>query len=151
MEQDGYLQIFSLPLNQTHPIQLTYNLLKHHDPLWSPDGEYIAFIGSGPEIPYQLYLLTVNTSEQVSVAPDLVDIMYPAWSSKGNYLSFSGRDERGNRNIYALSLQDGSRMQISFPSQEVEGMHSPEVAGFESSWSADSSYLAIVVSPDQVR
>ena len=57
-------------------------------PRWSPDGEHIVFVGSGPGKPLKLYLTPVNGGDPELLLPGAGSQMDPNWSPDGKTILF---------------------------------------------------------------
>jgi len=83
-------------------------------PLFSPDGRRLAFIstrtGNG-----DIYVLTLDTGELKRVTFDDSNDQLDAWSSDNKWLYFSSssRDIAGMNDIFRVSVEGGTPMQVS--------------------------------------
>ena len=82
---------------------------KNYEPVWSPDGERIAFVSSRDDN-FEIYVMNADGSEPANLTNNSADDYSPAWSPDGKYIAFvSKRDGNrdGNREIYVMKA-DGS-------------------------------------------
>jgi tricorn protease len=83
-------------------------------PLYSPDGKKLAFVstrtGNG-----DIYVLALDTGELRRLTFDEALDQLDAWSRDGRWLYFSstGRDIAGMNDIYRVSVEGGTPMQVS--------------------------------------
>jgi Tol biopolymer transport system component len=103
-------------------VALTEGDRSYRDPVWSPQGDEVAFVrrqqgGLPPEIVRvpmtggpETRVATLSFGESSFITPGL------DWSGDGQYLAFSDRDaEDDPQSIFVLSLKTGVRRQVSFP------------------------------------
>jgi Tol biopolymer transport system component len=73
---------------------------------WSPDGNFIAFVGKKDTFD-QIYILNIFNREIVRrYNPEFEDILAPAYSPDGTKIAFAGV-EREKRDIYVLDVATG--------------------------------------------
>ena len=97
---------------------------------WSPDGDFIAFVGKKDTYD-QIFILNVFNRKIVRrYNPKFEDIMSPAYSPDGTKIAFSGVDSE-KRDIFVMDVSSGdiSRVTDDFYSD-----------GYPS-WSPDGSYI----------
>ena len=87
---DGHLYLTDP--NGTMQIPLITNLDNLKDPAWSPDEEYLAFVGDG-ENTRCLYKLEISNSDWTELSCGFNTIWVPRWSPDGEYLAFFGKKE----------------------------------------------------------
>ena len=58
--------------------RLTNNTSNDYEPVWSPDGKYIAFV-SDRDGNDEIYLMKADGSEQTRLTNNSVDDWYPVW------------------------------------------------------------------------
>jgi tricorn protease len=83
-------------------------------PLYSPDGRKLAFI-SGRTGNGDIYVLTFETGELRRLTFDDGNEQLDAWSRDGKWLYFSStsRDISGMNDVYRVSVEGGTPMQVS--------------------------------------
>jgi Tol biopolymer transport system component len=95
------------------------------DPVWSPDGETIAFGGTPaapPRIPIRILDLKTH---QVSTLPDSDDLFSPRWSPDGRYMAAMPYDSLGLK-LYDFKTQKWSLLTSApggFPSWSHNGQY----------------------------
>jgi TolB protein len=97
--------IFALSAGQSSPTRLTDSPEDDREPVWSPDGQRIAF-ASRRDGNWELYTLTLATGEVKRLTYDLVFEGGPSWSPDSLWLAYEGYHE-GNLDIYIIK-SDGS-------------------------------------------
>jgi tricorn protease len=65
------------------------------DPVWSPDGDWIAYVTRQENHHHAVMLYSMATGETTPVATRLVETRHPAWSADGDYLYFLGSTNFG--------------------------------------------------------
>lgn len=88
-ETDDYVSnLFYMHLDEKKPIQWTFGQGKTSSPVWSPDGNQLAFVSSRDGKP-QIYILSKNGGEARQVTFSKNGATNPVWSPCGNKLAFS--------------------------------------------------------------
>jgi len=97
---------------------------------WSPDGNYIAFVGKKDTFD-QIYLLNIFNRKIVRrYNPRFEDILAPAYSPDGKKIAFAGV-EHDRRDLYVLDVASGDVRRVT------DDFYSD---GYPS-WSPDSEYI----------
>jgi len=65
------------------------------DPVWSPDGEWIAYTVRQDNLHYAVMLYSMETGDTTPVATRLVETRHPTWGAEGDYLYFLGSTNVG--------------------------------------------------------
>lgn len=113
--------------------QLTGPSLRASLPHWSPDGRQIAFSGSRPGRPWNIFLISAfgGPAEQVTSGP--VSDLDPTWSPDGSTIAFG------------QTRFDGSKQNVSIQMLNLATRHSTLLAGSEGiccpRWSPDGRFL----------
>jgi len=102
--------------------------------VWSPDGNYLAFIneqlGIGGSGFYHrpLHILHLKTGEERELAADF-EVRFPSWSPDGSSVLITGYDNRKsgqkdyNGGVYKIDVQDGHVSElVLFPSDQISYM-----------------------------
>ncbi|HVG18926.1 MAG TPA: peptidase S41, partial [Blastocatellia bacterium] len=106
--------IWTVPATGGEGRLLVSNPANESRPLYSPDGGRLAFIstrtGNG-----DIYVLTFNTGELKRLTFDDGADQLDAWSRDGRWIYFSstGRDIAGMNDIFRVSAEGGTPMQVS--------------------------------------
>lgn len=116
-----YPTLVAVALSETNG----YDVGAQADPVWSPDGQSIAFGGQGGGAPTTTRILRMNT-HQIEPVPGSDGLFSPRWSPNGRYLVGMRGDSTG------LSLFD-------FKTQKWT-MLVPGIVGYPC-WSHDGRYL----------
>src|SRR5437762_6689363 len=99
-------------------------------PLYSPDGRRLAFIstrtGNG-----DIYLLTIDSGDLKRLTFDDSNDQLDAWSADGKwiYFSSSSRDISGMNDIFRVSVDGGTPMQVSADRYTTESFSAPSPDG----------------------
>jgi tricorn protease len=106
--------IWTAPINGGEARLLVSHAAMESRPLYSPDGKKLAFVstrtGNG-----DIYVLALDTGELRRLTFDEVLDQLDAWSRDGRWLYFSstGHDIAGMNDIYRVSVEGGTPMQVS--------------------------------------
>jgi Tol biopolymer transport system component/C-terminal processing protease CtpA/Prc len=109
---------------------LVSNPANESRPLYSPDGRRLAFIsartGGG-----DIYLLTFDTGDLKRLTFDDSNDQLDAWSADGRWIYFtsSSRDISGMTDIFRVSVDGGSPMQVTADSYTNEYFSAPSPDG----------------------
>ncbi len=115
------------------PVDLTNNPAEDPDPVWSPDGEWLAFLSNRPETPgekgkFELYVTNVLGTRLVQLTrePGITWQGPPSWSEDGKWIALTGiREQQGGESWVYLVPLDGSAPR---PLAGTRGGFSPEFA-----------------------
>jgi Tol biopolymer transport system component len=108
-DDNDLFQIFVMNPDGSDVIQLT-TLGENLDPIWSPDGNHIAFFSrSSQNAGWDMYVMNSDGTNQVRLTNSIENGFGPAWSPDGRKIAFiSNRDDsEGNYDIYIMNL-DGT-------------------------------------------
>ena len=100
-------------------------------PVWSPDGQQIAFSRDNGFIP-NLYVMNVDGSGQRRVTQDPIHVWGASWSPDGQRLTFSSgvQGNPGRWNIYVVNVDGSGQQQLT------------RDAGQDPAWSPDGQRIA---------
>jgi Tol biopolymer transport system component len=130
-EQDGTL--WRERTDGTQAVQLTFPPLDTFHPTWSPDGQTIAFEGSG-----RLYTVPRDGGQPVPLLPEGTHDLQPNWSPDGRFIAFTLINPTVSQFIALLDLNTHQFKVV--PNSDV----------FEDAqWSPDGKYLAAGSRNDQ--
>lgn len=134
---DGYdgAQLYILDLDSAELKQLTDAGYSDRSPVWSPDGERVAFISDrgGND---DLYMINVDNGEltRLTDTVELEDI--PTWSPDGTQIAFQRAKEieygLKEVHLFVLTVSDGSVEQLT---NQLNNDYAPD-------WSPDGQYIA---------
>ena len=117
----------------TQPVQLTFPPLDTYHPTWSPDGQTIAFEGSG-----RLYTVPRDGGKAETLLPEGTRELQPNWSPDGRLIAFLLMNPAVSQVIALLDLNTHQFKTI--PNSEL--FEDPQ-------WSPDGKYLAAGSRNDQ--
>lgn len=127
--------IYNLSLDTGHSAQLTTGNDRNLQPVWSPDGDRVAFI-SDRDGNLELYLMNANGSELTRLTDSAGNEGHPTWSPDGTVIVFERTQEAPatgkTSHLFAVSLENGSVRQLT---------NSPD-NDYHPSWSPDGRYIA---------
>ena len=119
--------------NGSEATQLTGPSLRAYLPHWSPDGKFIAFSGSRPGRPWNLFLISSagGPAEQITSGP--ISELDATWSPDGSRLAFGQMRAAGNNPVPSIQLMNVATKQVT-PLEGADGICCPR-------WSPDGRYL----------
>ena len=92
--------LFALSGGQFAPVRLTDHPADDRDPVWSPDGQNIAF-ASNRDGNWDLYLLNIPTGDVSRLTNDPAFEAGPTWSPDGQWIAYEGYYD-GNLDIFLV-------------------------------------------------
>jgi Tol biopolymer transport system component len=120
-------QIYVIDVAGTNAILLTKDAGQYYSPMWSPNGEYIAFISDAndPSINRHLYIVDSQGNDLIDLTENLpqnerLSFADYYWSPDGNFITFSTDSQSGTykSTVYKASL-DGTRVQVTRTNQQI--------------------------------
>lgn len=102
-ERSGGLQIYVQDVASGSANRVTFQGANNSDPVFSPDGSRIAFVGRNGN--FDVFVVDVDGRNMVRVTQDQGDNEDPSWSPDGKYLMFSST-RAGKSQLY-ISTADG--------------------------------------------
>jgi len=134
----GSIYIFNLfsskPEQQLKTIPFTSLSGGEYNPVFSPDGNHIAFSWNGEnQDNYDIYVKSIGSESLLRLTNHKGDDWSPEWSPDGQYIAFCRNDE-GEMGIYKVPAKGGAEQQL----------HAGSWKGLDNlSWSPDSQFIAI--------
>ncbi len=148
-DRNGFLDIYVMNADGSNQRQLTFGAVNPTDgfrrtgatnPMWSPDGRRIAFIGN---LEYQKYNLNVMNADgtRIKKITDGINVSYATWSPDGTTLLFS--DACGSIdnvlcpiNIYRVNVDGTGLTKLTNNTTGTEDL--------EPAWSPDGTKIAFI-------
>jgi len=98
------------------PVSITF----YHDsvdiqlltPRWSPDGNEIAFVKSGPDGNTDLYVMNMNTGDEERITENPEVDYLPVWHPDGQSITYTSHKGKGTTpNLYTVNLETMEHIQ----------------------------------------
>ncbi len=105
------------------------------DPIWSPDGESIAYL-SDESGSMNIWTYDLKSKKKEQILQTDYDVNYPSWSPDGSKLAFYAADAR---NIWGK----GTLQSIDLKTKQVEKLHEALFVPSQPSWSPDGKTIAL--------
>lgn len=112
---------------QSPLLQLTVDRAQDVRPVWSPDGQHIAFQSDRAGGQYQVWTMNSDGSNPLQLSHEESDDRHPVWSPDGSQLAFDA-GTANLREIWLMNADGSNRRQItrldafaSFPSWSADG------------------------------
>lgn len=114
--QSGNWDIWLHDVARNAGTRLTSDPAQDSDPIWSPDGERIAFFSTRNKT-YGLYTKRSDSSQAEDLVRTFEEQVLPTWSADGRYIVYSRGEISQLGQIWALPLTgDGQPLQVTPPS-----------------------------------
>lgn len=103
----------------TEAAQLTGPSLRALLPHWSPDGTKIAFAGTRPGKPWNIFLIPAAGGPSEQLSNGAVADLDPSWSPDGSKLVYAQTRMEGQKQVFSLQLLDlASRRTTQLPGSD---------------------------------
>ena len=129
-------EIYAVDIDGTDLVDLTNSPEDDARPIWSPDGDKIAFV-SDRDGNAEIYTMNVDGSGQARLTSNPAYDTYPSWSPDGDWITFHS-DRDGNTEIYKIGRDGASSTRLTTSSDWDWGP----------SWSPDGSEIVFQSSRD---
>jgi Tol biopolymer transport system component len=107
------------------PLRLTTDPAPDHDPAWSPDGRFMAFLRLLPSGKDALLLIPAIGGLERKIT-EVSGGVRPTWSPDGNWLAISDKDPESARfALYLVSVDSGEKRRLTSPPKQFFGDSDP--------------------------
>jgi Tol biopolymer transport system component/DNA-binding winged helix-turn-helix (wHTH) protein len=127
------LTLWRAKVDGTEATQITGPSLRVALPHWSPDGKTIAFSGSRPNGPWNIFLIPSTGGPAEQITNGAIADLDATWSPEGKKIAFGERRSEGKKVVYSVKILDLATRQMSSLA-DSEGICCPR-------WSPDGRYL----------
>jgi Tol biopolymer transport system component len=127
------LTLWRAKVDGTEATQITGPSLRVALPHWSPDGKTIAFSGSRPNGPWNIFLIPSTGGPAEQITNGAIADLDATWSPDGKKIAFGERRSEGKKVVYSVKILDLATRQVSSVT-DSEGICCPR-------WSPDGRYL----------
>ncbi len=121
------------------PVRLTNNDTDEYWPVWSPDGQRLAFyrvLGQLPNRQMDIFVMNADGSGQTNITNHPRGDGFPTWSPDGQQIAFSS-NRTGDYYIYAMNADGSNVRQLSNQRLSLRSAWSPD--GTKIAYSADAN------------
>ncbi|HEY1958292.1 MAG TPA: hypothetical protein VGH28_21900 [Polyangiaceae bacterium] len=131
---NGYRQLFVMTFDgskMVDKVQLTDEACNHEDPVYSPDGAYLAYVGNcgtnarGKKNVWDLWAMTADGKNDEQLTDGQADCETPAWHGDSIYFS---SDVAGNYDIWRVRLTGPLAGHGGKPPSVTELVYAPPTA-----------------------
>ncbi len=136
--KQGNQDIYVQQIGSGSPSRRTTDSLDDYNPVWSPDGKWIAFLRSQPPAPTglrsrELRIMPPLSGSERKLADirsqDFPDSVYLAWSSDSNSLVVTDSPGEGQPDaLFVVSLETGEKRPLTNPQPPVQADTSPAIS-----------------------
>jgi TolB protein len=125
MRHNGNSDIYLLTQQNGEVLRLTHHPDTDRDPVWSPDGQYLAF-ASHRSNGWDLYVMDMTSGTVLRVTRDRGFEGAPTWSPDGRWLAYEGYSGE-NLDIYIVNVEEGTTQRLTEdPAPEYSPAWSPD-------------------------
>jgi len=105
------LEVLDLSTGERDPLDLPFRF--YQDPQWSPDGEWLVFVGAPDNAEsWDLYLVHPDGTDLTPLADTPYDEFTPAWSPDGRRIAFATNQD-GNYEIYVMDADGTHQVRLT--------------------------------------
>lgn len=123
-DTSGVLQLWKYGLTDSVDEQLTDLPEDCADPVWSPDGQFVAFIAiDSATSADRVAVLTLDDGEVAFLTPDSQDCETPCWSPDGGTIAYAKFDSSGYTRLYSVPAEGGEELLLSTESCDYSSPH----------------------------
>lgn len=119
----GTLQLYVMNSDGSNVNRITFDAGRHHQPAWSPKGDYIACTRSLPGGEFQIRVMKPDETEARTVFTSGQVAESPTWSPNGRVIMFRVDvvSKKGVSKIYAVDVTGRGLRQIKTPREASDG------------------------------
>jgi Tol biopolymer transport system component/DNA-binding winged helix-turn-helix (wHTH) protein len=141
-EGDGNADIYTADADGGRVTRLTDHPGRDEDPVWSPDGQRIAFASDRSGGAFQIYVMNADGSAPRRVTALPISCSEPSWSPDGRRLAFLRNDQPDiGQDIYTVAANGSALRRVT----------THRMSDVNPAWSADGRWIAFASNRDGDR
>lgn len=123
--KDERWSIYLINTNGSEFSELTPMLPDATSPVWSPNGQNLAFIAhSSHSEPGEIYVIDINSTNVINISNSPTwDDGYPSWSPDSSMIVFMSQRETGFFNIYVVNIDGTGLKRLTKADSTIEFMY----------------------------
>ena len=111
--RDGHYEVYVSGADGSNQTNITNVALADAEPVWSPDGEKIAFASGRDLGSYEIYVMNADGSNPTRLTNDTTADDTPAWSPDGSSIAFSTSRDNVANEIYVMDADGGNPTRLT--------------------------------------
>lgn len=136
LDENSQINLLNLLSGKAEPlIKPDSGDIRHFDPAWSPDGNYITFSATYPppaSINYDLYIFYTDTATLTQLTEGLI-VSNVTWSPDSDHVAFTGAETNGDSDVYIMNIKTKDLINVSWDRRS-----------YAPSWSANGTLISFL-------
>lgn len=104
------MQIFTVAPDGTRLKNLSNNTANDYAPVWSPDGQHVAFTSDREP---GIWIMDANGEHQRVVTVNRYSHVHPSWSPDGRFIAFESTQDRGDSEVYVMRADGADEVRLT--------------------------------------
>jgi Tol biopolymer transport system component len=101
-------------------VQLTNDTAKEGTPVWSPDGQYVAYRSEWSNENWEIFVIRADGTGLLRLTDNDTFDGDPVWAPGGLHLAFQS-DRDGNAEIYVVNVDGSGFQRLTFAAPAYDG------------------------------